>query len=49
MSWHTTILQMIYKGKGNPQDPNNHRGIDLKETSAKVMSIVITRRLLERF
>jgi len=23
-SWHTTILNTIYKGKGDPQDPNNH-------------------------
>jgi hypothetical protein len=49
MSWNTTILRMIYKGKGNPQDANNHCGIALKETSAKVMSIVIARRLLGRF
>jgi hypothetical protein len=32
-SWYTTILNTIYKGKGDPQDPNNHRGIALKETS----------------
>ena len=49
MSWNTTILRMIYKGKGNPQDANNHCGIALKETSAKVMSIVIARTLLGRF
>jgi hypothetical protein len=48
-AWHTTILRTIYKGKGDPQDPNNHRGIALKETSAKVMSIIIARRLLKRF
>lgn len=33
-SWHTTILNTVYKGKGDLQDPNNHRGIALKETSA---------------
>jgi hypothetical protein len=33
-SWHATILNMLYKGKGDPQDPNNHCGIALKETSA---------------
>jgi hypothetical protein len=32
--WHATILNMLYKGKGDPQDPNNHCGIALKETSA---------------
>jgi hypothetical protein len=40
-SWHTAILNIIYKGKGDPQDPKNHRGIALKETSAKILSIVI--------
>jgi hypothetical protein len=48
-SWHTTILNSIYKSKGDPQDPNNHRGISLKETSAKVLSIVMAQRLLKRF
>jgi hypothetical protein len=48
-SWHTTILNTIYKGKGDPQDPHNHRGIALKETSAKVLSIIIAQRLLRRF
>ena len=46
--WHMTILSNIYKGKGDPQDPNNHRGICLKETSYKVMSIIIAQRLLQR-
>jgi hypothetical protein len=36
-SWHTTILNTIYKGKGDPQDPNNHQGIALKETSAIIL------------
>jgi len=48
-AWHTTMLNTIYKGKGDPQEPNNHRGIALKETSAKVLSIVIGQRLLKRF
>jgi hypothetical protein len=43
------ILQTIYKGKGDPQDPNNHRGIALKEMSAKVMSIIIAKRLQKGF
>ena len=30
-AWHTTLLRVVYKGKGNPQDPNNSRGIALKE------------------
>jgi hypothetical protein len=44
-SWHFTVLNVLYKGKGDPQDPNNNRGIALKETSAKVLSIVLARRL----
>ena len=48
-SWHTTILSTVYKGKGDPQDPNNHRGIALKETSEKILSIVLARRLLNQF
>ena len=35
-AWHTTLLKVLYKGKGDAQDPNNYRGIALKETSAKV-------------
>ncbi len=41
-----TILNTLYKGKGEPHDPNNHCGIALKETSAKVLSIIISKRLL---
>jgi hypothetical protein len=44
----TTILNTIYKSKGDPQDPNNHRGITLKETSAKVLNIVVAQKLLKR-
>jgi hypothetical protein len=39
---------MLCKGKGDPQDPNNHRGIVLKETSTKVLSIIIANRPLCR-
>jgi hypothetical protein len=49
LAWHTTILQTIYKGKGYPQDLSNHRGIALKESSAKVMSIIIAKSLQKRF
>jgi hypothetical protein len=31
-SWHITLLKVLYKGKGDPQDPNNSPGIALKET-----------------
>jgi hypothetical protein len=47
-TWHITTLSNIYKGKGDLQDPNNHQGICLKETSYKVVSIIIANRLLQR-
>jgi hypothetical protein len=46
--WHTAVLNPLYKGKGDPQDPNNHQGIALKETSAKVLSIILAGHLLKR-
>ena len=46
-SWHVTLLKVLCKGKGDPQVPNNNRGIALKETSAKVLSIIIATRLLK--
>ena len=48
-SWRTVILSTVYKGKGDPQDPNNHQGIALKETSEKILCIILARRLLKRF
>jgi hypothetical protein len=41
-SWHVTILNMLYKGK------DDHHGIVLNETSAKVLSKSISKRLLHR-
>ena len=32
-----------------PQDPNKSQGIALKEASAKVLSIILARRLMKRF
>ena len=48
-AWHLTVLNTTYKGKGDLQDPNNHCRIALKETSTKVLSIILVRRLLKRF
>ena len=47
-SWHITFLSVLYKGKGDPEDLNNYRGICLKETTAKIMSIIISNCLLKR-
>jgi hypothetical protein len=42
-SWHTTLLTIVYKGKGNPQDQNNHRETCLKEISLKFLSLIISQ------
>jgi len=39
-AWHTTLLKVLYKGKGDAQDPNNYHRIARKETSEKVLSII---------
>jgi hypothetical protein len=46
-TWHTNILSLIYKGKGNTKDPKNWRPICLKETTAKIISAIIASRLLK--
>jgi len=37
---------MLFKGKGSTHDPNNWRGICLKEMSAKIVSSIIATHLL---
>lgn len=34
-SWYETLLIAVNKGKNDPQDPNNHRGVCLKESSQR--------------
>ena len=36
---------MLYKGKGDPSDPNSYRGIALENTLFKVLTKILTRRL----
>jgi hypothetical protein len=45
---HITSLSILYKGKGDPKDLNNYRGICLKETTAKIISVIISNHLLKR-
>jgi len=47
-TWHVQKLITLYKGKGDQKDPNNWRGICLKETTAKIVSIIIAERLLHQ-
>jgi hypothetical protein len=45
---HVTSLNILYKGKGDSQNLNNFREICLKESTAKIMSVIISNRLLKR-
>ena len=47
-SWHIQDLTTLYKGKGDLKEPNNWRGICLKESTAKIVSIIIAKRLLKQ-
>jgi hypothetical protein len=44
--WHTMLLTALYKEKGKTNDPNNWRGIFVKELTSKVISSIISTRLL---
>jgi hypothetical protein len=45
-AWHETKLNILYKGKGDPEDLNNYRGNCLKESCAKIVSSIVSNRLL---
>ena len=45
-TWHVQKLITLYKGKGDAKDLNNWREMCLKETTAKIVSSIITDRLL---
>jgi hypothetical protein len=47
-SWYITKLSSVYIRKGNQQNPNNHRGICLKETTAKNVSIIVHKRIQQQ-
>ena len=44
--WHIQKLRTQYKGKGETIDLNNWRGICLKESMVKIISIIHADRLL---
>jgi hypothetical protein len=43
--WKTSMLHMIYKGKGDKRDVANYRGISLLSTLSKENAGVLARRL----
>ena len=43
-NWTDSIIHPLHK-KGNPNDPNNYRGISLSDVSGKLFSTIINRRL----
>jgi hypothetical protein len=47
LGWKTSMLHLIYKGKGDKRDPANYRRISLLSTLSKVYTGVLARRLNE--
>jgi hypothetical protein len=47
LGWKTSMLHLLYKGKGDKRDPANCRGISLLSTLSKVYTGVLARRLNE--
>jgi hypothetical protein len=45
LGWKTSMLNIIYKSKGDKQDPANYMGISLLSTLSKVYTGVLARRL----
>jgi hypothetical protein len=45
--WKTASLSIIYKGKGDHKDLNNHRGVALQDLMSRLLSSILSRRLLE--
>ena len=43
--WQTALLQVLYKGKGDPRNPTNYRGIVLQDIFARLLSIILSKRL----
>jgi hypothetical protein len=47
LDWKTSMLHLIYKGKGGKRDPANYRRISLLSTLSTVYTGVLARRLNE--
>jgi hypothetical protein len=49
LQWREATLFALYKGSGDPCDPNNYRAIALMSTFAKLYERLLLRRLLRWF
>ena len=43
--WKTAKMKLLYKGKGDPQNPNSYRGIALENSAYKIFMKILTNRL----
>ena len=46
-SWRNSIVKVLYKGKGNSQDPNSYRGIALLSHVYKWFTKLLSRRIYQ--
>ena len=46
-SWRISTLKVLYKGKGDTNDPNSYRGIALECTAFKILTGLLTNRLYD--
>jgi hypothetical protein len=47
VAWKTSLLHLIYKGKGDREDPGKYRGIVLLSTLSKIYTGMLAKRLNE--
>ena len=45
--WRTAKMKVLYKGKGDPENPNSYRGIALENSAFKIFMKILTSRLEE--
>jgi exonuclease III len=45
--WQIASLSIIYKGKGDQKNLNNHRGVALQDLMSRLLSSILSRRLLD--
>lgn len=45
--WRKSIIRVLFKGKGNREDPNSYRGVALENNTFKMFTRIITDRLTQ--